>query len=116
MKRISLIFVILLFLPSLLAAGDRKVRLRILDGGDPQSGVEVRITQPSPERTTGTTQLLTTDAKGYVAFTAAENVFWVTVPALNPEVTGRRFDIPKSAGRELRWDVRPREWKEEVPR
>ena len=115
MKRISLFF-ILLFLPSLLAADSRTVRLRIFDADEPQANVEVQVTYPDGDRSTGTTLQLTSDARGYVEFALGANVFWVTVPALNDQVRGRRFDVPKSSARQLRWDVRPREWKAEVQR
>lgn len=114
MKRL-LAFAVLVLCPSILAADSRMVRLRIIDGNQPQKGIEVRVVTPHPERSTGDTAVLTTDSRGFVEFRLEHAVFWITVPALNPEVTGRRFDVGKSAPKELRWDVRPREWsKEEV--
>jgi uncharacterized GH25 family protein len=116
MKRVFLILFILLFTQALLAADSRQVRLRILDDGRPQAGVAVQVNYPDGERTSGTTVELTSDSAGFVTFTTPADVFWVSVPSLNSEVSGRRFDIPKNAARQLRWDIRPRDWKPEGPR
>ena len=114
MKRM-LAFVVLVLFPSILAADSRLVRLRIIDGNEPQKGVEVRLVTPHPGRSTGDTVVLTTDSRGFVEFKLDHSVFWVTVPALNSEVSGRRFDVAKNAPKEMRWDIHPREWsKEEV--
>ena len=112
MKR-AVVFVFLVLFPSILAADSRLVRLRVLDAGEPQKGIEVRVVQPHPERSTGVTTVLTTDERGFVEFQLDQPVFWLTVPALNPEVTGRRFDAGARSAKQVRWDIRPREWKKE---
>jgi hypothetical protein len=118
MKRLLLFlgFLVLLISPPVRAADSHLVQLRILDDGKPQAGVKVLVNYPDAERTSGTTITLATDAAGFVGFDLTEEVFWVTVPALNPDVVGREFRVPKNAQRTVRWDVRPREWKREGQR
>ncbi|HEX3129214.1 MAG TPA: hypothetical protein VH394_17905 [Thermoanaerobaculia bacterium] len=116
MKRLLslLAFLSLASSPNVLLASPHSVTLRVLDQGNPQAGVEVAIVRPDPERTTGKTLSLTTDSRGIVQFTLDENVFWVTVPSLNSKVVGREFKVPHGASSPVRWDIRPREWKQEV--
>jgi hypothetical protein len=111
MKRM-LGFVVLVLFPSILAADSRLVRLRVIDGDEPQKGVSVRVVTPHPGRSNGDTAVLTTDSRGFVEFRLEHEVFWVAVPALNSEVTGR-FDVARNAPKEMRWDMRPREWSRE---
>ena len=93
------------------AAELHSVTLKVMDGGVPAAGLEVRVTYPNPETSVGTTLNLTTDDRGVVSFEIPEPMFWLTVPALNREVVGKRFDIPEKAGFRVRWEVRPRSWK-----
>ncbi len=116
MKRLLLFLSFLLLVSplSVLAASSHLVRLRIFDGEKAQAGVEVTVNYPDAERTAGTTLTLTSDANGFVQFKLNEDVFWVTVASLNPDVTGREFKVPNGAAETIRWDVRPREWKREA--
>jgi hypothetical protein len=116
MKRLlwCLVFLFIVISSSALATESRLVKLRILDEGKPQAGVKVLVNYADAVRTCGTTLTLTTDAAGLVQFALADEVFWVTVPSLNPGIVGREIKVPAGAPRAVRWDLKPREWKREV--
>lgn len=109
----SLTILLTLLFPASSTASDSSysVRLRILEQDKPLAGVEVRIVYPNEESTVGTTLILKSDRRGFVKFEVPSTTFWVAVPELSKEVVGKRFDIPKSAGNSVRWDIQPRDWK-----
>jgi hypothetical protein len=106
--------VTLLTASALIGAESRLVKLRVLDGTKPQSGVKVLVAYPDGVHTSGATITLNSNSEGFVQFTFDQSVFWVTVPSLNAQVIGKRFDVADDAPRELRWDLRPREWRREA--
>lgn len=117
MKRFVSVALLSMFVVcSAVAAGSHRVRLRILDRDQAQPGVKVLVVVPDGVHTCGTTIALTSDAEGFAQFTTEQNVFWVSVPSLNPQAVGQRFDLPKAAAVDVRWDLRPRDWKREVKR
>ena len=74
----------------------------------------MKVTFPDGERTSGTTLTLVTDNAGFVEADIPSTVFWVTVPEENPDVIGREFRFAKKEAATKRWDLRPREWKNET--
>ncbi len=117
MKRFVSVALLSMFVVcSAVAADSHRVRLRILDNEQAQPGVKVLVVVPDGVHTSGTTIALKSDAEGFAEFTTDQKVFWVSVPSLNPQVLGQRFDIPEKAAADVRWDLRPREWKREVKR
>ena len=116
MRRLPLVLVLLLISLTLTAAEPEKqrIRLRVLHDDKPKAGVMVRVTFPDGERSIGTTVSLVTNSGGFVETEIPSNVFWVTVPEENPDVVGREFRFGKKDATTKRWDLRPREWKNEV--
>ena len=115
MRRTLILVFLLIAAASWADEADRqRIRLRILDDNTPKAGVTVKVTFPDGQRTTGTTLTLVTNSAGFVEADIPSTVFWVTVPEENPDVVGREFRFTKKEKTTKRWDLRPREWKNEA--
>ena len=117
MRRIVLLLLVTFLATSaLIAAEARLVKLRVLDRGKPQAGIKVLVNYPDGVRSCGTTVTVSSDSEGIAAFMLPGNVFWVTVPSLNAKVIGKQFDVPEETRGEVRLNIQPREWRQEVKR
>lgn len=112
MKRLTALLILVAAFSALGAEADRqRIRLRILDGNKPTGGVTAKVTFPEENRSIGTTVELVADPAGFVETDVPGHVFWVSVPEVNAEVTGKEFRFSKKSGLTKRWDLRPRDWK-----
>jgi 3D (Asp-Asp-Asp) domain-containing protein len=87
------------------------MRIQIVDGNKPVTGLVVRMTVPDAESVIGRVIEVTSDADGYVTLPMTEEgqSFTVAVPALSDET--HTFSVPR--GRDaVRWRISPREWQQ----